>query len=80
MPQDSMERWVVPMPKQMTSALPGRRARLASGRWAMNLVMGVRVVIPTPFTSSLFSAREAPVATTVAVWSRRIRMGRNCHS
>jgi hypothetical protein len=66
MPQDSSERKLVPMPKQMTSALAGGSARNAAGRWAIIFVTGESAVMPTPFTSR---PRFLPscTATTVAV-------------
>ena len=50
------ERWVVPIPKQMISIDSGLPACSAKGKWAMNLVSGVKVVTPTPFTKRCLSS------------------------
>ena len=69
MPHESIERCVVPIPKQITSAFSGGRARNASGKCAIIFVIGVSLVIPTPFTCRCLS-RPVPNARTVAVLSR----------
>src|SRR5579863_366122 len=72
-----MDRWVVPIPKQMTNTFFGGRLRNARGRWAIIFVIGVRPVIPIPFTRSCFSILVDPMAVTVAVLSRRTSRGVN---
>ena len=39
-------KYVVPMPKHMTSAFCGGRSRKARGKCAITFVMGVRIVMP----------------------------------
>ena len=63
------ERNVVPMPRQIIKALRGVWSREASVKCAIILVMGVRKVIPVPFTKSR-RFMPAPSAITVAVESR----------
>ena len=65
-PQLRAERNVVPMPKHMTSMVFGGPWWKASGRWAMNLVMGVKMVMPKPLTSSILSDRWPPKEMTEA--------------
>jgi len=65
MPHESMERKLVPMPKQITRPFRGGLDMKASGRSAIYFVIGVSVVIPTPFTSSC-RFMPLPVAITVA--------------
>ena len=64
--QENIDRKLVPIPKQITSPFFGGRDIVASGKWAMYFVIGVVVVMPTPFTRISF-CRPVPVATTVAV-------------
>src|SRR5579871_2164547 len=75
MPQESIARWVVPIPKQMTSPFSGFFDWKAFGRCTIILVIGVRFVIPTPLTKSRLFSRSVPVATIVAVLSLRTSRG-----
>ena len=52
MPHESVERKLVPIPKQIVRARRGGSPANASGRCAIILVIGVRYVMPTPLTSS----------------------------
>ena len=61
MPQETSERKVVPIPKQITRAFFGDRGKKARGRWAMVLVMGVRWVMATLLTHR---RRALPVPPT----------------
>src|ERR1700757_3109801 len=64
----------------MTSPFCGGRGRKALGRCTIILVIGVRLVIPTPLMRSLLFGRSEPVATMVAILSRRTWRGVNCCS
>jgi hypothetical protein len=72
-----IERCVVPIPKQMTSAFLGGLCKNVSGKWAIIFVIGDSAVIPIPLTRSFFSVLLAPMAVTVAVLSRRTSLGVN---
>jgi hypothetical protein len=68
-PHERAERKLVPIPKQMMRALRGGVSWKARGRCAIIFVIGVRTVIPTPFTAMVLSMPR-PKTVTVAVESR----------